>query len=73
MKYIKYDLDNKKLNNDLRQYLSSNEYKWEYFKDYSLRVRIVILLNKDFDKIDFENFVKEKRRNKNWESLSGLF
>lgn len=60
---IIYDLDNRKLNNDLRVWLSSNISRWDgwrYYKDYQKRERIVIvkLNNKLFNKLkeDSEKF-----------------
>ncbi len=38
---LKYTQEEKKLNNDLRKWLSSHVDTWDYYKDYTQHVRIV--------------------------------
>ena len=75
MKAIKYDLNNKKLNNDLREYLSSKNAKYDYIKDYQNRLRYVLYLEKyfNFNIEEFKQFVIKKRKSAAGDVLDGLF
>lgn len=64
MKAIKYDLENKKLNNDLREFLNLNKFKYDYIKDYKQQIRVVLYLENynTFNIEEFKTFVSNKRK-----------